>query len=86
MGAERAHDEVDRLRTEVDQLQEAVESRDVIGQAKGVLMERFGITADEAFDHLVHISQTTNTKLHAVAVDLTACRHDRSRLPDEPSP
>jgi hypothetical protein len=70
MGAGRAHDEADRLRSEVDQLHEALASRDVIGQAKGILMERHGIGADEAFDRLVLISQTTNTKLSSVAAGI----------------
>jgi AmiR/NasT family two-component response regulator len=67
MRAGGAQDEVDRLRSEIDHLQTALASRDVIGQAKGILMERHGIDADEAFERLVRISQTTNTKLHAVA-------------------
>jgi GAF domain-containing protein len=49
----------------------ALVNRDIIGQAKGVLMERFKITADEAFEVLAKVSQDTNRKLHAVAEDLT---------------
>jgi GAF domain-containing protein len=49
----------------------ALASRDVIGQAKGILMERFKITADQAFEVLANVSQDTNRKLHAVADDLT---------------
>jgi GAF domain-containing protein len=49
----------------------ALVNRDVIGQAKGILMERFKITADQAFDVLAKVSQDTNRKLHAVAEDLT---------------
>jgi GAF domain-containing protein len=49
----------------------ALANRDVIGQAKGILMERFKITADQAFDVLAKVSQDTNRKLHAVAEDLT---------------
>lgn len=52
-------------------LQHAVESRDLIGQAKGILMERFAITADRAFDMLVRASQDTNLKLVDVARLLT---------------
>jgi GAF domain-containing protein len=48
-------------------LQAALEYRDVIGQAKGVLMARRGVTADTAFSLLRHHSQTTNTKLRDVA-------------------
>jgi GAF domain-containing protein len=46
-------------------------NRDVIGQAKGILMERFKITADEAFNVLAKVSQDTNRKVYAVAEDLT---------------
>jgi hypothetical protein len=45
----------------------AVDSRDVIGQAKGVLMERFGVDETEAFQMLVESSQSTNLKLIDVA-------------------
>ena len=39
-------------------LRRARMTRDVIGQAKGILMERFRITPDDAFDVLRHASQT----------------------------
>nr|WP_218891718.1 GAF and ANTAR domain-containing protein [Actinomycetospora corticicola] len=45
----------------------ALESRDVIGQAKGVLMERFGTGQARAFAMLVESSQHTNMKLATVA-------------------
>lgn len=48
-------------------LDRAVASRDVIGTAKGILMERFGIGDDEAFQRLVRSSQHTNIKLVDVA-------------------
>lgn len=47
--------------------QEALSSRDVIGQAKGMLMERHRISADEAFDALRRSSQGLNSKLRDVA-------------------
>ncbi len=46
--------------------------RDVIGQAKGILMERHRLTAHQAFTLLVRVSQHTNTKLVEVATYLTA--------------
>ncbi|MDT7743465.1 MAG: hypothetical protein QOE59_2543 [Actinomycetota bacterium] len=49
------------------QLQRAIDSRDVIGQAKGILMERFGLDDSEAFQMLVKSSQDTNLKLVKVA-------------------
>jgi GAF domain-containing protein len=48
-------------------LREAVLSRDVIGQAKGILMVREGIDADQAFAQLQHLSQSRNIKLRDVA-------------------
>jgi AmiR/NasT family two-component response regulator len=78
-----AHDEVDRLRSEVDNLQAALTTRDVIGQAKGVLMERHGIGADEAFERLVRLSQDTNTKLHDVAARIAGAGRDGDAGGDE---
>ena len=45
----------------------ALVNRDIIGQAKGILMERFRITADQAFEILVKVSQDTNRKVYVVA-------------------
>ncbi|MCA1690928.1 MAG: GAF and ANTAR domain-containing protein [Actinobacteria bacterium] len=42
----------ERTRLLVDQLNEALESRDIIGQAKGIIMVREGIDADAAFNLL----------------------------------
>jgi hypothetical protein len=53
-----------------DQLRIAVESRDLIGQAKGILMERYKIGPAQAFDLLVVASQRTHRKLHDVAEQL----------------
>ena len=50
----------------------ALTNRDVIGQAKGILMERHRLTAEEAFRLLARVSQHTNTKLIDVARYLTA--------------
>jgi len=52
------------------QLKRAVETRTVIGQATGILMERFGLTPDAAFGVMRRISQTHNVKLYALARDL----------------
>jgi GAF domain-containing protein len=48
----------------------ALVNRDVIGQAKGILMERFKITSDQAFAVLAKVSQDTNRKVSAIAEDL----------------
>lgn len=55
-----------------EQLQRAIASRDVIGQAKGVLMERHRVTADQAFELLKGASQKLNLKITDVAEILTA--------------
>ncbi|WP_434995148.1 ANTAR domain-containing protein [Arthrobacter sp. Ld5] len=49
------------------QLREAVNSRDVIGQAKGILMERHKITGEQAFIVLSMASQRNHLKLRNVA-------------------
>ena len=54
------------------QLHEALQTRDVIGQAKGILMQQQGIGAGQAFDLLRQASQDLNTKLTQVAKTLTA--------------
>ena len=53
--------------TERGHLRTALESRDVIGQATGVLMERRKLSAQEAFAALARQSQNTNRKLREVA-------------------
>ena len=57
-----------------EHLRRAVSSRDVIGQAKGILMERRGIGADEAFEVLREASQALNVKLARVALTLVERR------------
>jgi GAF domain-containing protein len=54
-------------RTLAEQLQNAMESRAVIEQAKGVLMGQRQCDAEEAFDILVKLSQQSNRKLREVA-------------------
>ena len=50
----------------------AMDSREMIGQAKGILMERYKITGVEAFGLLVASSQAVNRKLRDVAEHLVA--------------
>ena len=49
----------------------ALANRDLIGQAKGILMERHKITPWQAFDLLAQASQNTNRKVTDVAEHLT---------------
>jgi GAF domain-containing protein len=51
-------------------LQTALESRAVIDQAKGILMERHKLSADQAFQVLARISMQKNIKLRLVAEEL----------------
>jgi GAF domain-containing protein len=50
-----------------EHLREALESRDVIGQAKGILMARRKCTPDAAFEALRKVSQHRNIKLRQIA-------------------
>ena len=67
--------------TEASNLQKAVDSRDLIGQAKGILMERFDVDDEAAFEMLVKSSQDTNLKLTEVARWVTTDRA-RAARPD----
>lgn len=51
----------------VDQLQEAVRSRGLIGQAVGIVMQRFQLDEARAFGFLTRLSQDQNTKLRVIA-------------------
>ncbi|MGF9756637.1 ANTAR domain-containing protein [Microvirga sp. 0TCS3.31] len=55
---------------EREQLGEGLQSRKIIGQATGILMERYGMDADHAFAFLVRASNDGNVKLRAVAQEL----------------
>ena len=52
---------------EGEQLQSALTTRDRIGQAKGIIMERYGVDDMRAFDMLRRLSQDSNTRLVDVA-------------------
>jgi GAF domain-containing protein len=54
----------------IENLHSALSSREVIGQAQGILMERERIAADQAFDVLRRASQFLNIKLREVAQTL----------------
>jgi GAF domain-containing protein len=63
-------------------LREALETRTVIGQAQGLLMERFQIDGDRAFATLRRYSQRNNIKLKVLCRRLVETR----ALPPEPGP
>ncbi|GAA4739181.1 GAF and ANTAR domain-containing protein [Modestobacter marinus] len=56
--------------TRARHLEVALESRAVIDQAKGILMERDRVTADQAFQRLTEVSSRTNVKVRDVAEHL----------------
>ncbi|MGH9230978.1 MAG: GAF and ANTAR domain-containing protein [Acidimicrobiales bacterium] len=62
-----------------EEMRRALETRDVIGQAKGILMAQQGVSADQAFHILRRASQRMNVKLREVAERLAS-----RPLPEDP--
>ena len=58
------------------QLESALSTRDRIGQAKGIIMERYGVDDLRAFDLLRRLSQDSNTKLIDIAQQVIDTRGD----------
>jgi GAF domain-containing protein len=81
-------------RSMAENLQAALESRAVIDQAKGVLIERYKLTPDQAFQLLAQASMHANRKLRDIADDLVrtgelpvaAPRGDGRRTVPRPAP
>jgi GAF domain-containing protein len=67
----------DQLARVTSELREALVSRDLIGQAKGILIARGARSPDDAFDMLRRASQRMNRKLRDVAADLVASTLNR---------
>jgi GAF domain-containing protein len=57
-------------RAMAENLQAALESRAIIDQAKGILIERYKMTADTAFQALARVSMQTNRKVREIAEHL----------------
>lgn len=57
---------------EVHSLREAVQSRQLIGQAVGVVMERYGLNDQRAFAFLARLSSTRNVKLRVIAQEVVS--------------
>ena len=55
-----------------EQFKRALASRDIIGQAKGMIMERYGVDAVRAFELLRKLSQDSNVRLTQIAEELVA--------------
>lgn len=73
---------LEQARTLAQQLALALENRDVIGQAKGIIMAGEGCTPDEAFDILRRASQRSHRKLHEVAREMVEQRTRRRPVAD----
>jgi PAS domain S-box-containing protein len=71
----QARVELERHQRElVDQLQQALESRVIIEQAKGVISAVRGVSTEEAFARLRRHARDHNADIHAVAADVVARR------------
>jgi GAF domain-containing protein len=80
LGSAQTHEDDERRSVN---LQAALATRELVGQAQGILMERERITADQAFDILRRASQHLNRRLREVAQTLieTGERPDTGRRP-----
>ena len=61
---------------QIDQLKEAVTSRQIVGQAVGIVMERYGVDEARAFGFLTRLSSHENLKLRLVAERLIQATGD----------
>lgn len=71
----QSQDDAQAKGEEIQQLHRALASRDIIGQVKGMLMERFNIDAVAAFELLVKLSQKSNTRVEIIAHRLVELDH-----------
>jgi hypothetical protein len=68
-----------RYASEIDDLRQAMATRQVIGQAVGIIMERYELPDARAFAFLTRLSNERNVKLRLIAQELVAAsehRHD----------
>ncbi|WP_231388960.1 ANTAR domain-containing protein [Marmoricola sp. URHB0036] len=71
----RAPRSLEEATRHIENLETALERRTVIGQATGLVMERFGLSAEVAFEVLRRLSQEQNRKLHDIAAELVSDGH-----------
>lgn len=71
---------------QAEQLTSALASRDRIGQAKGIVMERYAVGDTQAFDMLRQLSQESNRRLTDIAADVIDTRTTHSPDRDAPPP
>jgi AmiR/NasT family two-component response regulator len=60
-------------------LTEALATRNLIGQAVGIVMERYQLDSDRAFAFLVRLSQSANKKLRTVAATLVDSANEAAK-------
>lgn len=63
----------------IENLGKAIGARQAIGQAVGILMERYDVDETRAFEFLVRTSQDSNVKLRHVAADIVTGVNNRTR-------
>jgi len=68
-----------------EHLRKAVDARHLVGQAQGILMERYNIDADRAFEVLRRYSQDSNVKLRAVAEQVVSGRQLPAQVAQDPA-
>jgi GAF domain-containing protein len=61
----------------ITNLNQALQSRKIIGQAQGILMERYQMTEERAFAFLVRASSTSNLKVLTIAQELVSAANTR---------
>ena len=80
--ARARHEELRALREEADSLAEALAARKAIERAKGILMQREGLSEEDAFARLRKASQISGRPLRVVAEALVATLADARAQPD----
>ena len=78
--ARARHEELAALREQADSLAEALAARKAIERAKGLLMEREGLSEEEAFARLRRASQLSGRPMRVVADALIATFSEAERL------
>lgn len=64
---------------ELDTLKAAVATRQLIGEAIGIVIERYDLSEERAFEFLIRLSQTSNVKLREVAAGIVKSASDSGR-------
>lgn len=72
--------ENERLRIELEQALRAMAAREVIEQAKGLLMGYYRCSDEQAFAALREVSQRCNVKLRALAMDIVGLARRSGRV------